>query len=115
MGENQLGDGRVSLQDEPSPSIARAFPLGAGRDGFGVGFQVTGQHENSKIRLPGSMSWAGLFNTQFWIDRKAGIGAVLLMQYLPFYDEDAIVTLSGFEQRVYEDRSIKNELDHTVI
>ncbi len=104
MGENQLGDVRVSLQDEPTPSIARPFPLGAGRDGFGVGFQVTGQHKDSKIRSPGSMSWAGLFNTQFWIDRKAGIGAVLLMQYLPFYDEDAIATLSGFEQRVYEKR-----------
>ncbi len=104
MGENQLGDVRVSLQDEPTPSIARPFPLGAGRDGFGVGFQVTGQHKDSKIRSPGSMSWAGLFNTQFWIDRKAGIGAVLLMQYLPFYDEDAIATLSGFEERVYEKR-----------
>ena len=50
------------------------------------------------------MSWAGLFNTEFWIDLKAGIGAVLLMQYLPFYDEDAIATLSGFEQQVYEER-----------
>ena len=104
MGENQLGDARVSLQDEPTPSIARAFPLGAGRDGFGVGFQVTGLHKDPKIRSPGSMSWAGLLNTQFWIDRKAGIGAVLLMQYLPFYDEDAIATLSGFEQRVYEEQ-----------
>ncbi len=104
MGENQLGDVRVSLQDEPTPSIARAFPLGAGRDGFGVGFQVTGPHKDPKIRSPGSMSWAGLSNTQFWIDRKAGLGAVLLMQYLPFYDEDAIATLSGFEQRGYEGR-----------
>jgi len=104
MGENQLGDVRVSLQDEPTPSISRVFPLGAGRDGFGVGFQVTGQHKDPKIRSPGSMSWAGLYNTEFWIDRKAGFGAVLLMQYLPFYDEDAIATLSGFEQRVYEGR-----------
>lgn len=104
MGENQLGDVQVSLQDEPTPLIARAFPLGAGRDGFGVGFQITGLHKDPKIRSPGSMSWAGLFNTQFWIDRKAGIGAVLLMQYLPFYDEDAIATLSGFEERVYEGR-----------
>ena len=104
MGENQLGDVRVSLQDEPTPSISRVFPLGAGRDGFGVGFQVTGQHKDPKIRSPGSMSWAGLYNTEFWIDRKAGFGAVLLMQYLPFYDEDAIATLLGFEQRVYEAR-----------
>jgi len=38
------------------------------------------------------------------IDRKTGIGAVLLMQYLPFYDADAITTLLGFEQRIYENQ-----------
>lgn len=102
MGENQLGDVRVSRQDEPTPLLARAFPLGAGRDGFGVGFQVTGAHDDAAARAPGSMSWAGIFNTEFWIDPQREIGAVLLMQYLPFYDADAIATLQGFERRVYE-------------
>jgi len=102
MGENQLKKVRVSLQDDPMPSISRAFPLGAGRDGFGLGFQITGPHEEKDARSPGSLSWAGLYNTHFWIDRKKGIGAVLLMQYLPFYDADAIATLSGFEQRIYQ-------------
>ena len=101
MGENQLGSVRVSLQDEPLPDRARAFPVGAGRDGFGLGFQVTGQHTDRHIRRPGSMSWAGILNTEFWIDPVAGIGAVLLMQYAPFYDADAIETLAGFEGRLY--------------
>ena len=102
LGRNQLGDVRVNLQDEPMPELARAFPLGADRDGFGLGFQVTGEHDEATIRSPGSMSWAGIFNTEFWIDPARGIGGVLLMQYLPFYDDDAIETLQGFEQRVYE-------------
>ena len=80
MGQNQLGAVRVTRQDEPSPKVARAFPVGAGRDGFGLGFQVTGEHHDRHIRAPGSMSWAGLFNTEFWIDPATGIGAVLLMQ-----------------------------------
>jgi methyl acetate hydrolase len=101
LADNQLGDVRVSLQDEPLPLLARAFPLGAERDGFGLGFQVTGAHGNPNARAPGSLSWAGIFNTQFWIDPATEIGAVLLMQYLPFYDEDAIATLIGFEQRLY--------------
>lgn len=54
------------------------------------------------MRSPGSLSWAGINNTQFWIDPDAGIGAVLLMQYRPFYDEVAIETLQGFEALVYE-------------
>ena len=102
MGQNQLGLVRVSLQDEPLPNRARAFPVGAGRDGFGLGFQVTGEHGDRHMRAPGSLSWAGLFNTEFWIDPAAGIGAVLLMQYLPFYDGDAVETLAGFERRLYE-------------
>ena len=102
LGRNQLGDVLVNLQDEPMPELARAFPLGAGRDGFGLGFQVTGEHDEATVRSPGSMSWAGIFNTEFWIDPARGIGGVLLMQYLPFYDADAIETLQGFEQRVYE-------------
>jgi methyl acetate hydrolase len=101
MGMNQLGDVKVSLQDEPQPNFVRAFPLGAGRDGFGLGFQVTGLYDSAKIRAPGSLSWAGIFNTVFWIDPATGVGAVLLMQYLPFYDDAAIETLQGFEQRVY--------------
>jgi len=102
LGRNQLGDVRVKLQDEPMPQLARAFPLGADRDGFGLGFQVTGEHDEATIRSPGSMSWAGIWNTEFWIDPARGIGGVLLMQFMPFYDADAIETLVGFEQRVYE-------------
>lgn len=102
MGQNQLGDVEVSLQDSPSPNFSRAFPQGAGRDGFGLGYQVTGQHDSRTMRAPGSMSWAGIYNTEFWIDPATGIGGVLLMQYLPFYDAEAIETLNGFEQRVYQ-------------
>ena len=36
------------------------------------------------------------------VDPDAGIGAVLPMQYRPFYDDVAIEALQGFEARVYE-------------
>jgi CubicO group peptidase (beta-lactamase class C family) len=101
MGENHLGEVRVSLQDAALPNVAKQFPLGAGRDGFGLGFQITGEHAEPDTRAPGSMSWAGIYNTEFWVDPATGIGAVLLMQYLPFYDGDAIATLIDFEQRLY--------------
>lgn len=102
MGQHHMGSVRVSLQRATMPMLSHDFPLGAGRDGFGLGFQVTGEHRDAGTRAPGSMSWAGIFNTEFWIDPANGIGGVLLMQYLPFYDEDAIATLQGFERRVYE-------------
>jgi hypothetical protein len=49
------------------------------------------------------VSWAGLFNTEFWVDPHSGIGGVLLMQYLPVYDEGAIRTLRNSEAAVYQD------------
>lgn len=101
MAQNHIGDLRVELMPAPNPAMSRPFPLGAGADTFGLGFQITAGHDSATMRSPGSLSWAGINNTQFWIDPDAGIGAVLLMQFRPFYDEIAIETLQGFEARVY--------------
>ena len=101
MARNHIGDLRVELLPAPNASMARPFPLGAGRDMFGLGFQITAEHDSATMRSPGSLSWAGINNTQFWIDPAAGIGAVVLMQYRPFYDDTAIEALQGFEALVY--------------
>jgi methyl acetate hydrolase len=102
MGEAHTGTVRVRLQEPALPAVSAAFPLGAGRDSYGLGFQVTGAPAVPSQRSPGSLAWAGIFNTEFWIDPSRGIGGILLMQYLPFYDKAAIETLQGFERRVYE-------------
>jgi methyl acetate hydrolase len=102
MGENHIGAVFVEQQPGAVPALSDPFPLGAGRDKFGLGFQITAAHNDPFARSPGSMAWAGIFNTEFWIDPARGVGGVLLMQYLPFYDEAAIETLQGFERRVYE-------------
>jgi CubicO group peptidase (beta-lactamase class C family) len=102
MGQNHIGAVFVSPQPAANPALTKPFPLGAGRDKFGLGFQITADGP-TKYRSPGSMSWAGLFNTEFWIDPKKGIGGVMLMQFLPFYDDGAIRTLQEFEETVYRD------------
>ena len=56
----------------------------------------------AKFRSPGSLSWAGIFNTEFWVDPVKHIGAVQMMQVLPFYDDGAIRTLRDFEETVYK-------------
>ena len=101
MAQNHIGDLRVRLLPAPDASMARPFPLGAGTDTFGLGFQITAEHDSATMGSPGSLSWAGINNTQFWIDPAAGIGAVVLMQYRPFYDDEAIEALQGFEALVY--------------
>jgi methyl acetate hydrolase len=103
IGQNHIGKVRVERQPAALPALSEAFPLGAGRDTFGLAVQVTGSPGDPGMRLPGAMSWAGIFNTEFWIDPKAGVGGILMMQFLPFYDANAISTLQGFEKRVYSD------------
>jgi CubicO group peptidase (beta-lactamase class C family) len=102
MGQNQLGLIFVEQQPAADPLRTKPFPLGAGHDKFGLGFQIASKSDQyAKFRSPGSMSWAGIFNTEFWIDPERQIGGVQMMQFLPFYDDGAIRTLRDFEELVY--------------
>jgi methyl acetate hydrolase len=56
-------------------------------------------------RSAGSLAWAGLFNTFYWIDPKRRLCAVILMQFLPFVDKEAVGMLNDFEQSVYRNLS----------
>jgi methyl acetate hydrolase len=103
MGENNIGPIFVELQPGADPLLARPFPLGAGHDKFGLGFQIaSGDPQYPGFRNAGSLSWAGIYNTEFWIDPVKHIGGVMMMQVLPFYDDGAIRTLRDFEKLVYQ-------------
>jgi methyl acetate hydrolase len=52
-------------------------------------------------RSPGSLAWAGLANTYYWIDPSRDITGVILMQVLPFADGKCLEAFSGFESGVY--------------
>jgi CubicO group peptidase (beta-lactamase class C family) len=100
MGESGTGAVRVGLMDSTNNLLSEDFPVGAGVDTYAHGFQRT-EEQMPGLRSVGSLAWAGIFNTEFWIDPEREIGGILLMQYLPFYDADAIEVLQGFEQRIY--------------
>ncbi len=103
MSRNQTGDLKVRLQPAANAARTRPFPLGAGEDVWGLGFQLAAPTRPDAARCrPGSMSWAGINNTFFWIDPQAEIGVVVLMQVLPFYDEAALAVLRGVEACVYQ-------------
>jgi CubicO group peptidase (beta-lactamase class C family) len=101
MGENQIGSVIVELQPDANKAVTKPFPLGAGHDKFGFGFQIASGNPPG-YRSAGSLSWAGIFNTEFWIDPVKKIAAVQMMQLLPFYDDGAIRTLRGFEELIYK-------------
>lgn len=53
-------------------------------------------------RSAGSLSWAGLANTYYWIDPVRDVTGVMMMQVLPFGDEHCLAAFSDFEQAIYE-------------
>lgn len=102
MRQHPPGDIIMQTQPAADPARTRPFPIGAGRDRFGLGFQITAPDPRYiGYRSPGSLGWCGINNTHFWIDLERQIAVVVLMQVLPFYDEACIRVLRGIEQTVY--------------
>jgi CubicO group peptidase (beta-lactamase class C family) len=52
-------------------------------------------------RKAGSLTWAGLLNTYYWIDPASGLAGVIMMQMLPFADPRALGLYRRFERGVY--------------
>lgn len=101
MTGNQIGQLTVETQPGLDPGVSCSFPIGAGIDTFGLGFQIT-ETTSEHARSQGSYSWGGIYNTHFWGDPQMGIGAVLFTQLLPYYDEACIRLLHDFEACVYK-------------
>jgi CubicO group peptidase (beta-lactamase class C family) len=68
---------------------------------WGLSFMINEQAAPTG-RTPGSLAWAGLANTYFWIDQNKGVGGVYMTQVLPFVDEKALPLFFAFEKTVYQ-------------
>jgi len=98
---SHTGNVVVKPQQSADQSLSRNFPFGAGKDRWGLGFQLAADRRPNH-RSPGSGTWAGIFNTHFWVDPSKQVGVIVMMQMLPFYDDDAMKVLGGVEERVYK-------------
>jgi len=58
-------------------------------------------------RPAGSLGWAGLANTFFWIDRKNGFGGYWATQILPFGDPTSFVGYMNFETAAYQSGEVR--------
>jgi len=101
MTRNQIGDLTLVQLTSSMPQLAKnPIRIPGSMDKFGLGFGI-----NSKAaeggRSSGSLAWAGIFNTFFWIDPPRKTCAVILMQILPFSDDAAVSVVEQFERAVY--------------
>ncbi len=101
MGQNHIGALAVPAIKTAMPERSNDFTFVAdGRDKWGLGMLITTDHVRGK-RSAGSLSWGGINNTYFWVDRARGIAGVILMQFLPFADPQALSVYDRFERGVY--------------
>lgn len=102
MISNQIGAVTVSEMPAVMPELSAAFPFGAGKDKFGLGFQITMTEGKTRHeRSAGSYTWAGIYNTHFGVDPKRGIGVIFLSQDLPFYNATTMNLMRQFEHLIY--------------
>jgi methyl acetate hydrolase len=101
MAANAIGDLNVQPLKTVVPHLsnhAEFFPGMVKK--WGLGFMISTEPVPGG-RSAGSLAWAGLGNTYFWIDLDRGIAGVILMQLLPFADPKALALLDQFEEAVY--------------
>ncbi|MFK8024201.1 MAG: serine hydrolase domain-containing protein [Ilumatobacter sp.] len=101
MSTNAIGDLRITPQPSSNPVFGCDIDLFPGADKtFTLGF-MRNEDDIDGMRRAGSLSWAGVMNTHYWIDPTTGVAGVIMMQHLPFVDAAALAAYESFERAVY--------------
>ena len=102
MCTNAMGDLRVRKLVTANPAFSNDAEFFPGVEkSWGLTFQIN-EEPLPTGRPAGGLSWAGLANSYFWIDRTNGIGGVYATQILPFADQKSIDLFHAFETTVYD-------------
>ncbi|QPF91747.1 serine hydrolase domain-containing protein [Bradyrhizobium commune] len=101
MGQNQMGDLNMTKLKTAAPIYTNdvdLYPEQAKK--WGLSFMIN-TAKTAEGRSAGSLAWAGLANTYYWIDPARDVTGVILMQLLPFADGKCLEAFAGFERGVY--------------
>jgi len=101
MSANQIGDLEAGIMKTTNPALSSDVDFFPGvRKRWGFGHMITLDRVRDG-RKAGSLTWAGLLNTYYWIDPASGIAGVIMMQMLPFADARALKVYRAFEHGIY--------------
>jgi methyl acetate hydrolase len=101
MGQNHIGELSMTKMISADPGATNDVDLYPEMvKKWGLSF-VINTAKTQEGRSPGSLAWAGLANTYFWIDPARDVTGVILMQLLPFVDKTCLEAYADFERGVY--------------
>ena len=72
---------------------------------WGLGYMITTE-EAPTGRSAGSVAWAGLANTYYWLDPVKRVTGVILTQLLPFVDQAVLSLFDRYERAIYAGRGV---------
>ena len=101
MSRNAIGDLEVPVFRSANPAFALDIDFFPGQiKRWGLSFLINTQDVEG-MRAAGSLAWAGVHNTFFWIDPPRKTCAVILTQTLPFADDATVAVVEQFEHAIY--------------
>ncbi|QWG20752.1 beta-lactamase family protein [Bradyrhizobium sediminis] len=100
MSANQIGNLEAGILKTANPALSNDVDFFPGvRLRWGLGHMINVDPVPDG-RNAGSLTWAGLFNTYYWIDPTMRVAGVIMMQILPFADPQALKAYRQFERGI---------------
>ncbi len=101
MAQNHIGDLDVNRLPTVNPVMSNDAEFFPGmKKKWGLTWLINTEDAPGR-RSAGSLAWAGVFNTYYWLDPKRQVAGALLTQVLPFADPTVLTLLDEFETAVY--------------
>jgi methyl acetate hydrolase len=102
MGQNHIGDLEVLPLPTQIPHLSNPVNLFPGMvKKWGLSFLINTEQVPGG-RSAGSLAWAGINNTYYWLDPVKKVAGVFMTQTLPFADQTVLQALDAFEAAVYQ-------------
>jgi methyl acetate hydrolase len=102
MGRNQIGDIDAGILKTAVPQRSNDVDFFPGVPcKWGLGYMINTQ-PGPNGRSANSLTWAGIYNTYYWIDPQKRVAGVIMTQVLPFADHKAVKLYGEFESAVYD-------------
>ena len=101
MNQNQIGDLPAGIMKSAMPELSNDVDFFPGAPlRWGLGYMLN-MEPGPNGRSAGTVSWAGLANSYYWLDPVRRVAGVILTQILPFADPAAVRLYGRFERGVY--------------
>ena len=99
MGQNHIGELNMTKMTSAVAFATNDVDLYPDMEKkWGLSFLIN-TAKTPEGRSPGSLAWAGLANTYYWIDPARDVTGVILMQLLPFADKQVPGSVRGLRAR----------------